>query len=231
MKQKLDQILEQSSLLWKGSELRSNVLGVKTGYSKLDEILPEHGWPRRALIEIVSAHQGIGEIQLFLPLMAELTARKRWVVWIRPPFIPYPPALQAAGVDLRYVLVIKNSCSQQEAFWSMEKLLASFSCGLVLCWSTQYPQIKRPQVKCPQIKLSTVRRLQLAAESGQCHGVIFTNKNKSALGAALCLQLKPFVKRSKCKNLNRYLYLQVLKARGSVRYRSVRLSLPVNKII
>jgi len=231
MKKELDDLLALSSLLWRGNEFKSCKQGVKTGFEELDDILPEKGWPNNALIEVVSDCEGIGELQLFLPLIARLTAKKCWVAWICPPYMPYPPSLSAAGVDLDYVLVINSVSNQQESLWAMEKLLLNQSCGLCLCWL-------QPKAL---IKLKMARRLQLAAETGMSHGVLFSQILTSGVSAALRLQISPMrleytqvpqTKKESLSNpkvsqtLQRELLLQVLKVRGSSRYQAVHLSLP-----
>ncbi|MEW8499255.1 MAG: hypothetical protein AB2699_12140, partial [Candidatus Thiodiazotropha taylori] len=62
-----------------------------TGHDALDAILPEAGWLQGALIEVISPQWGIGEIELFLPAMAAATQADKQLVWIAPPYIPYPP--------------------------------------------------------------------------------------------------------------------------------------------
>ena len=42
-----------------------------------------------------------------MPALAELTRRRQRVVFVAPPYIPYAPALDAHGLDLRYVVQIE----------------------------------------------------------------------------------------------------------------------------
>jgi hypothetical protein len=59
------------------------------------------------LTEIAVERWGSGELALFMPLLARLSRpggeRQGWIAWISPPFLPYAPALAAAGVDLARV--------------------------------------------------------------------------------------------------------------------------------
>ena len=46
-----------------------------TGFPALDEVLPDAGWPMGALTEILVSREGVGELRLVLPALAELGAR------------------------------------------------------------------------------------------------------------------------------------------------------------
>jgi protein ImuA len=43
---------------------------VDTGYASLSAELPSGGWPLGALIELLPAHSGIGELRLLQPALA-----------------------------------------------------------------------------------------------------------------------------------------------------------------
>lgn len=47
-------------------------LGIPTGHPTLDAVLPDGGWPRSGLIELLLPHEGIGELQLLLPTLRRL---------------------------------------------------------------------------------------------------------------------------------------------------------------
>lgn len=104
----IEQLLERHRNLWRGfgAGPDGGREGIATGFAPLDDALPESGWPAQGIIEVVSGRPGIGELQLFLPLMRSLIARGRWIVWVAPPYSPYAPSLVQAGIDLRRVLVV-----------------------------------------------------------------------------------------------------------------------------
>jgi len=205
MNEQVEKLLQHNPAIWRMSDFqRHAVHGITTGYPRLDRILPERGWPKNALVEIITAQWGIGELKLLLPLMKSMTEQKRYVLWVSPPYIPYAPALAEAGVDTDYVIVIKPEISCKDALWSMEKALQSQACGVVLAWLNWLPN-------------GVVRRLQLAAESGNSLGVLFRQFNHKNSPAALRLQLNSSLGG---------LQLQVLKARGTHRYQSIRLDFP-----
>lgn len=129
-----------------------------SGLAALDALLPGGGWPRGALCEFLVEHDGIGECALVLPALAALTQARRRVALITPPYLPYAPALAAAGVDLQQVVQI--DAGTPDTHWSIEQCLRSGCCGAVLGWL-------------PRVDYRELRRLQLAAESGGTIGFMF----------------------------------------------------------
>jgi cell division inhibitor SulA len=186
----------------------------------------------QGLIEMVSERWGVGELQLFLPLMRHLIARGNWVLWIAPPYSPYAPGLAQAGIDLRRILIVGGSnaplrseafwgkkaapepvsserLSSKEALWSMEKALQTQHCGLVLAWHSQLPQ-------------PTLRRLQLAAITGKTLGVVFMSKNSEHSPSSMRLKIK----NSESDGAEAaYAEVSLLKARGSYRQSAARIKL------
>ncbi|MBV2092640.1 MAG: translesion DNA synthesis-associated protein ImuA [Candidatus Thiodiazotropha sp. (ex Ctena orbiculata)] len=148
-----------------------------TGHTALDDILPEAGWLQGALIEVISPQWGIGEIELFLPAMAAATQADKQLVWIAPPYIPYPPALVGGGISLRHLLVLRPP-RHQDIPWAMETVLRQRRCAMVLAWPDR-------------LISKTVRRLQLAAEAGGGVGVLFRSQHRDSSFAATRLLLKP----------------------------------------
>ncbi len=145
--------------LWRpGREPLSRRRTVATGHAELDAALPGGGWTLGAVTEIFHPQLGVGELQLLLPALAELTRRRRWLVLVSPPHIPYAPALRAAGIDLSRVLLV-HPRADREALWAVEQALRSGTCGAVMAW----PSRADP---------GSVRRLQLAAEAGESWSIL-----------------------------------------------------------
>ena len=146
--------------IWRGNQLGSvSTPSLPTGFAALDAELPGGGWPTAALTEILPQHEGIGELRILGYTLAHLSARGRWLAWIAPPYLPYAPALQAAGIDLSKLIFVKTR-SPRETLWAIEQTLRSRACGAVLAWpdKTTYPEL---------------RRLQLAAEGNPGLAVLF----------------------------------------------------------
>lgn len=185
-----------SGQLWQG---RAPDIGVAldqplvTGWSWLDQQLPGGGWPPRALIELLVDDPGHGELRVLTKAAAGLAADPRWQLWINPPAIPYPPALRAAGVVLERQLLSRD-LTPSLALWCAEQGLASGGCSLVLAWL-------------PQLEVAQLRRLQLAAERGQCHCFVVRPQ-------ALASQASPAVVRLRLQRVAGGLQLTLLKRRG-----------------
>jgi len=154
----LAEVLRHPGIWRRGTAARATVDAQPTGLAELDTRLPGGGWPRGALCEILIEHDGIGECSLLLPALAALTQAKQRIVFVAPPYIPYPPALAAAGIDLSHVVHI-DACAA-DTHWTAEQCLRAGCCGAVLSWmpATDYRQL---------------RRLQLAAETGAAIGFVF----------------------------------------------------------
>lgn len=129
--------------------------GEPTGHAALDALLPQAGWPRGALTELLLPADGVGELGLLLPTLARLTNAGDHVVLIAPPYLVYAPAWQAAGVDLGALDIVEAPA--RDALWAFEQCLRSGACAAVVGW---------PQ----QADAQALRRLQVAADSGNCLG-------------------------------------------------------------
>ncbi|MBI5016785.1 MAG: translesion DNA synthesis-associated protein ImuA [Deltaproteobacteria bacterium] len=148
--------LRQHPALWSSPGERE---ALPTGFEDLDRLLPGGGWPVGALIEVLGAREGVGELRLLVPALARLTRQRRFAVWISPPHIPYGPALAACGVDLPRVLVVRPP-TPEDGLWAAEQALGSGTSGAVLAWVGEAPD-------------RSLRRLQLAAERGKSLGFLF----------------------------------------------------------
>ncbi len=161
--------------VWRG-DAPPPVPAVATGFSVLDAVLPGGGWPRAALTEVTFPRPGIGELQLFLPALAALSRGDRWIVFIAPPYIPYAPALSAAGVDLSRLLMVYPK-TRSDHLWAVEASLHSGACAMVLAWALYADS-------------AHLRRLQLAAEAGGTGAVLFQRHSMPGSTAALRLRLE-----------------------------------------
>jgi hypothetical protein len=192
--------------IWRGTCVaRAEVL--PSGFGALDERLPGGGWPRSGLIEILISRFGVGELTLLLPLLATLTrsAAARSCVWVAPPFEPFAPALDAHGVALDRILVVRAPTARTQLkrgsldaiLWAFEQSLGSGACDLVMAWA------KRPRPK-------EIRRLQLAAERGHTLGVLFrpAQAARESSHAALRMNIEPAA---------RGVRVTLLKSKGGVR--------------
>src|SRR5579864_6578817 len=75
--------------VWRASEMAvSRATTCSTGHAHLDEELPNNGWPRSSLIELLLQQAGIGEMQLLKPALARLSKNQR-IALVQPPYIPH----------------------------------------------------------------------------------------------------------------------------------------------
>ena len=165
-----------------------------TGHAALDAALPTGGWPEAALVEILFAADGLGELSLLLPALAALSSRERPVLVVAPPYRPYAPAWRNAGVDLTRLHLL--DATPKDALWAMEQALRAGCCGAVLGWPLQADD-------------TALRRLQVAAEAGRTPGFVFRPlaKRDAPSPAPLRLSLRAAAQGPE---------LRVLKCRGAL---------------
>jgi cell division inhibitor SulA len=94
----LDALLHDQRV-WRGHAPPLSAPGQTTHRPDLDAALPQQGWPSSALTEILLPADGLGELALLLPTLAQLTRSGATVALIAPPYIPYAPAWSEAGVE------------------------------------------------------------------------------------------------------------------------------------
>lgn len=163
--------------LWRGQPTVRPAGNEPTGHAALDAALPAGGWPESALVEILQAHDGLGELRLVLPTLARHTQAGREIALVAPPYVPHPRAWQAAGVAFERVHLV--AADARQALWATEQCLRAGCLSAVLCW----PQKADDRA---------LRRLQVAAESGQALVFAFRDARAAvnASPAALRLQLE-----------------------------------------
>jgi len=168
-----DKLIDKGAV-WRGHGTVQRAAQVEpSGWRALDECTGG-GWPRAALVELLSS--GYQGLPLLLPLLARLSRQSRWLAWVAPPHLPFAPALAASGIDLQRVLLIQE-VSEAQRLWAAEQMLKSGSCAVVLLWPERLQNVQ-------------VRRLQLAAEQGDCLGVLFRRLREAAQGSPAALRLK-----------------------------------------
>lgn len=180
---------------------------IGTGFYTLDHRLPDRGWPRGQIIELIVPRQGVDELRLILPAIANLGQDKtRWIAWIAPPYFPEAPALTAHNVPLaRNLLVHPRAPADQ--LWALEKALRSGTCNAVIAWP-------------PPSDFRTQRRLQLAAETGGAAVFFFYREEQAPLNSFAALRL-----RVEANTTAHKIRVQILKHRGQWPCESVDVAL------
>lgn len=171
----LDSMLAAQTLWHAGRHPAAASDGEPTGHAALDELLPQRGWPRRALTELLLPADGVGELALLMPTLARLSREGGTLALIAPPYLPYAPAWQAAGIDLGVLHVIE--ASPRDALWALEQCLRSGACAAVVGWPRQ-------------ADAQALRRLQVAADSGDCLGFVLRDRKHAANPSPAALRLE-----------------------------------------
>lgn len=150
-----------------------------SGLAALDAALPEGGWPRGAITELLPDACGVGELGLLLPALAALSQAGQPLAWVAPPYLPCALGLAQRGIALARLLLIAAR-DDRETLWAAEQALRCSGVGAVLLWPGALTD------RC-------VRRLQLAAEAGGAIGFLFRPAAAAATPspAALRLSLHP----------------------------------------
>lgn len=147
----IEGLLAANPKLWRGRRFSRGQRALPTGHARLDARLPGGGWPLGAVTELIADHPGRGEFSLLFPALAALGGQGQWVVLVDPPWIPYPATLQAHGLDLGRLLLVRSN-GEGESLWACEQTLRCGQGGSVLAWPGR-------------IDFAQLRRLQLAAEA------------------------------------------------------------------
>ena len=197
----LEELLRQHPV-WRGGAPQLGVPAVSTGYPVLDAELPGGGWPSGALTEILGSREGIGELQLVLPALAALTWAGKRVVWLAPPYLPYAPALAAAGVNLEHLAVIRAP-GRRDALWAAEQALRAGCCHALLGWFRK-------------AAYDDLRRLAVAAEASPAWVALFRPLPAAAESSPACLRLA-------LDSEGDALAVKILKRRGAPLTRALRL--------
>ena len=171
----LDALLRRRDLWRMGALPRSAASGLSTGFTALDERLPDRGWPVGALSEVLVRTFASCELALVLPALAALTRAGREVALVGPAELPYAPGLAERGVDLERLLVMRGASGEEQA-WAAEQSLRSGACAAVALWSRR-------------LDVRAVRRLQLAAQQGSACGWLFRPLGASAAPSPAPLRL------------------------------------------
>jgi len=153
----LQSLLHSSPHVWRGRDT-ARVEARSSGYAALDARLPGGGWPVGALVEIAPKTDGCGELRLTLPALKSWCQNGKSVAFVRPPHVPYAPALARYGMTLSSLLWVAAD-TDEDGRWAAEQLLRD-GAAAVLLWSKAQED-------------RALRRLQLAAEAGKACAFLY----------------------------------------------------------
>lgn len=139
-----------SGAVWRAGQMASASAAVTpSGHAALDAELPNRGWPRRGLIELLLQQSGIGEMRLLQPALQALSGQR--IALLQPPHLPQIATWCEWGLPPEQLLWIRAQ-RHADALWSAEQILRNGSCGALLFWQGM-------------IRTEALRRLQLAAQA------------------------------------------------------------------
>lgn len=193
--------------VWRADQMGSwQAAAASTGYPQLDSELPNRGWPRSALIELLPQQMGIGEMRLLRPALQGIDPRRR-VALVQPPHRPQALAWWGWGLEPERLLWIETPRTA-DALWSAEQILQNGSCGALLFWPGQ-------------IRAEALRRLHLAAQGSDLLFWMFRPlaAAQDASPAPLRVALRP---------VPAGLRIDILKRRGPQQAEPVRVEWPLS---
>jgi hypothetical protein len=175
-RERLDQLLSDSRIWEAGRGSAVSFRSIPSGWPHLDEALGG-GWPVGELTELLPDAYGLGEFRLLMPALSALSiGDSGWVMLVAPPHVPFAPAFQAHGFNLPRLL-ITHASQHMDVFWAMEQALRSRTCAAVVAWSALSND-------------RALRRLQLAAEEGDCWAVLFRPPGVLELASPAALRMR-----------------------------------------
>jgi hypothetical protein len=171
----IDSLLD-ARRVWRGQPQARPPSQQPTGWAALDAALPTGGWPEGALSELLLPWDGIGELRLLWPTLARLSHAHDagMIALIAPPYLPFAAAWAQAGVRMRQLQVVRAEA--RDVLWAAEQCLRSAACAAVVCWPQQADD-------------RALRRLHLAAETGQCLGFALRPSSAAANPSPAALRI------------------------------------------
>ncbi|MEZ8203354.1 translesion DNA synthesis-associated protein ImuA [Vibrio splendidus] len=196
--------LQDRQLIWTGLQSTTQGSTTSTGYSQLDKQL-DGGFPTHGVIEVES-QQGIGELRLLTPYLAQQKSQKL-AIFINPPGKICAEFFSSQGIELENILVIQPQ-RDLDALWAAEQCLKSGACHSVLLWGSD-------------LEIHQTKRLQAASETGKCLQFHFkaTSHNQLSLPVSLSMKLSSHAQGLK---------VEVTKRKGSWSYGSFILDMSQN---
>ena len=163
-------LLQRRHLVWHGTQQKAAYASQTSQYPELDEKL-DGGFPESGVVDIASP-SGIGELRLLLPF---LLRQKRMLVYINPPGQVCAEQLHHYGIDITQVLVIYPD-KTNDALWAAEQCMKSGACATVMLWQNT-------------VEVHQIKRLQVAAETGQSLLFLHRSNDKSTISLPVTLGL------------------------------------------
>lgn len=149
---------------------------VSSGIGVIDQLLPNGGWPRAGLVEIIVEHERMDAVGLLMPLLAQLGQQERWIAMVTPPCQSRSRLFSDPAINPDRVLQV-NPHPGRSALWTVESMLHSGDCSTVLAWPGCATELMG-------------RRLQKAATIGRALGILFRPVSRAEKTSGADIRLK-----------------------------------------
>jgi cell division inhibitor SulA len=155
-----------------------------TGVDGLDELLPDGGWPKNGLVEIVVPDGYADFMSLLMPALARFSRQGRWIAMVTPPCQARARLFTDSTMDPLKVLQV-NPHPGRSALWTAESMLQSGDCSVVLAWPNCNTELMD-------------KRLLNAAASGKALAILVRYEGLSMPRSAVDVRLKLVVDADGC---------------------------------
>ena len=118
---------------WDNRTTRHTSRMIPTGITVLDGMLPDGGWPRAGVVEVTESGDRADAMELFMPALARITHQGRGLVLVAPPYSARNRVFTDTGMNPVRVMQV-NPHPGRSALWTVESLLQSGDCGVVMAW-------------------------------------------------------------------------------------------------
>jgi cell division inhibitor SulA len=161
---------------WERQPSPSTSLVTPSGIDGLDELLPEGGWPKSGLVEVIAPDEYTDVMSLLMPALVRLSQQGRWIAMVTPPCQARTRLF--ADTDLNPVRVLQvNPHPGRSALWTAESMLQSGNCGVVLAWPNCNTELMD-------------KRLQKAAASGKALCILIRYEGLSTPPSGVDVRVK-----------------------------------------
>jgi cell division inhibitor SulA len=146
------------------------------GLPELEALLPAGGWPKRGLVEVQVPDDYTDALSLFIPALARLSQRGRWLGMVMPPYRARARLLSDAAVDAARIQQI-NPHQGRSGLWILESLLRSGKFSVVMAWPGCATELM-------------AKRLERAAGIGHSLGILFRVERQAGTASRIGLRLQ-----------------------------------------
>ena len=160
---------------WENTTTRCASRMLPTGIAVLDDMLPDGGWPKAGVVEVTESGEHACAVELFMPALARVTALGRGLVLVAPPYSVRKRIFTDTDINPVGVMQV-NPHPGRSALWTVESLLQSGDCGVVMAWPGCNTELMD-------------KRLQKAAMQGRVLCILFRPPCRSTVVSSSNLRL------------------------------------------